>query len=183
MLYSTFSIFFLIYIGSFYKTNMVSRTNTRMRYWSQLISHKIQTAVSGIRWYISNVLLCCGLIGSTDEVLKCNSSECLRHYVDNDTVCIYQSCYQDTRLYSFAVKDYQGHDNLNNLMGMMSSYDWFIINTRLQLNGARMIHCQNTDVLCLPVFWSQLTCLERRSIGQHIIAAEVPRTLDQKLFS
>ncbi len=94
-----------------------------MRYWSQFISHKIQT-VSGIRWYIFNVLVRCGLIGSTDEVLKCNSSECLRHYIDNEAVCIYQSCYQDTRHYSFTVKDYQGHDNVNNLTGMITSYDY-----------------------------------------------------------
>jgi hypothetical protein len=122
MLYSTISIFFYIYIGAFYKNTMVIRTNTRIRYWSQFISHKIQS-VSGIKWYISNVLVQCGLITSTDEVLKCSSSESLRHYIDNEAVCIYQSCYRDTRHSSFTVKDYNRHDKLNELTGIISSYD------------------------------------------------------------
>jgi hypothetical protein len=122
MLYSTISIFFCIYIGAFYKNNMIIRTNTRIRYWPKFISHKTQT-VSGIRWYISVVLVRCGLIASTDEVLKCNSSESLRHCIDKEAVCIYQSCYQDTRHSSFTVKDYTGYDKLNDLTGIISSYD------------------------------------------------------------
>ena len=103
--------------GSFYlSTNIASRTNARMRYWSQFINHKIRT-VKGIKWYISNVLVRCGFIASIDEVAKC------KNYVDNEAVRIYQSCYQDKKYSSFTIKDYEGHDNLNGLTGVISSYD------------------------------------------------------------
>jgi hypothetical protein len=122
MLYSTISILFCINIGTFYKNNTVIRTNTRIRYWSQTITHQTQT-VSGIRWYISVLLVRCCLIASTDEVLKCNSSDSLRRYIDKEAVRIYQSCYRDTRHSSFTVKDYNGYDKLNDLTGFISSYD------------------------------------------------------------
>ena len=122
MLYSTIFIFFCIYIGTFYKNNTDIRTNTRIRYWSQIISHKTQT-VSGFRWFISVLLVRCGLIASTDEVLKCNSSDSLRRYIDKEAVCIYLSCYQGTRHSSFTVKDYNEYDKLNDLTQIISSYD------------------------------------------------------------
>jgi hypothetical protein len=116
MLYSTIVIFFSPHLGSlFLLANIVSRTNARMRYWSHFSTHKIQT-VKGIRWYISNVLVRCGCIASINEVAKCNN------YVDN-AICIYQSCYQDKKYCSFTIKDYEGHDNLNGLTGVISSYD------------------------------------------------------------
>ena len=117
MLYSTIFIFISPHIGSlFLSTNIVSRTNTCMRYWSQFSSHKIQT-VKGIKWYISNILVQCGFIASIDKVTKCNN------YVDNEAVLIYQSCYQDKQYCSFTIKDYEGHNNLNGLRGIISSYD------------------------------------------------------------
>ena len=87
-----------------------------MQYWSQFINHEIRT-VKGIKWYISNVLVRCGFIASIDEVAKC------KNYVDHEAVRIYQSCYQDTKYSSFTIKDYEGHDNLNGLTGVISSYD------------------------------------------------------------
>ena len=48
---------------------------------------------------------------------KCNN------YVDNEAVCIYQLCYQDKQYCSFTIKDYEGHNNLNGLGGIISSYD------------------------------------------------------------
>jgi hypothetical protein len=117
MLYSTIVMFIFPHLGSlFLLTNIVSRTNARIRYWSQFSTHKIQT-VKGIRWYISNVLVRCGFIASIDKVTKCNN------YVDNEAVCIYQSCYQDKKYCSFTIKDYEGHNNLNGLTGIISSYD------------------------------------------------------------
>jgi hypothetical protein len=117
MLYSTIVIFISPHIGSlFLSTNIVSRTNARMRYWSQFSSHKIQT-VKGIKWYISNILVRCGFITSIDKVAKCNN------FVDNEAVRIYQSCYQDKKYCSFTIKDYEGHNNLNGLTGIISSYD------------------------------------------------------------
>jgi len=59
----------------------------------------------------------CGFIASIDEVAKC------KNYVNNEAVRIYQSCYQDTKYSSFTIKDYEGHDNLNGLTGVISSYD------------------------------------------------------------
>ena len=56
-------------------------------------------------------------------MLKCNSSDSLRRYIDTEAVRIYQSCYRDTRLSSFTVKDYNGYDKLNDLTGIISSYD------------------------------------------------------------
>ena len=87
-----------------------------MQYWSQFISHEIST-VKGIKWYISNVLVRCGFIASIDEVAKCNN------YVVNEAVRIYQLCYQDKKYSSFTIKDYEGHENLNGLTGVISSYD------------------------------------------------------------
>jgi len=63
-------------------------------------------------------LVCCGCITSIDEVTKCNN------YVDNEAIRIYQSCYQDKKYCSFTIKDYEGHDNLNGLTGVISSYDY-----------------------------------------------------------
>ena len=104
-------------LGSFsLSTNIASRTNARMRYWSQFINHEIST-VKGIKWYISNVLVRCGFIASIDEVAKCNN------YVVNEAVRIYQLCYQDKIYSSFTIKDYEGHENLNGLTGGISSYD------------------------------------------------------------
>ena len=86
MLYSTIVIIISPHLGSlFLSTNIVSRTNARMRYWSHFSTHEIHT-VKGIRWYISNVLVRCGFIASIDEVTKCNN------YVDNEAIRIYQSC-------------------------------------------------------------------------------------------
>jgi len=117
MLYSTIVIFFSPHLGSlFLSANIVSRTNARMRYWSHFSTHEIQT-VKGIRWYISNVLVRCGFIASINEVAKCNN------YLDNEAIRIYQSCYQDKKYCSFTIKDYEGHDNLNGLTGVISSYD------------------------------------------------------------
>ncbi len=58
-----------------------------------------------------------GFIASIDEVKKCNN------YVNNEAICIYQSCYQDKKYCSFTIKDYEDHDNLNQLTGIISSYD------------------------------------------------------------
>jgi hypothetical protein len=83
MLYSTIVIFISPHLGSlFLSTNIVSRTNARMIYWSQFSSHKIQ-AVKGIKWYISNILVRCGFIAFIDEVATFNN------YVDNEAVLIY----------------------------------------------------------------------------------------------
>jgi len=83
---------YLLILGSlFLSTNIVSRTNARVPYWSQFISHEIHT-VKGIKWYFSNILLVrCGCIASIDEVAKCNN------YVDSEAIHIYQSCYQDKK--------------------------------------------------------------------------------------
>ncbi len=117
MLYSTIFIFISHRLGlSFLSSNIVSRTNARMKYWSQISSHEIQT-VRGIKWYISNILVRCGFIASIDEVAKCNN------YIDNEAVRIYQSCYQDKTYCSFTIKAYEGHNNLNGLTGIISSYD------------------------------------------------------------
>jgi len=59
----------------------------------------------------------CGFIASINDVAKCNN------YVDNEAIRIYQSCYQDKKYCSFTIKDYEGHDNLNGLTGVISSYD------------------------------------------------------------
>ena len=112
-----FFIFVSHHLGSsFLSSNIVSRTNARMRYWSQFSSHEIQT-VRGIKWYISNILVRCGFIASIDEAAKCNN------YINNEATRIYQSCYQDTKYCSFTIKDYEGHSNLNGLKGIISSYD------------------------------------------------------------
>ncbi len=66
---------------------------------------------------LRSVLVRCGFIASIDEVAKC------KNYVDHEAVRIYQSCYQDTKYSSFTIKDYEGHDNLNGLTGVISSYD------------------------------------------------------------
>ena len=117
MLYSTIFIFVSHHLGSsFLSSNIVSRTNACMRYWSQFSIHEIQT-VRGIKWYISNILVRCGFIASIDEAAKCNN------YINNEVTRIYQSCYQDTKYCSFNIKDYDGHSNLNGLKGIISSYD------------------------------------------------------------
>jgi hypothetical protein len=59
----------------------------------------------------------CGFIASIDEVAIC------KNYVANEAVRIHQSCYRDKKYSSFTIKDYKGHDNLNGLTGVISSYD------------------------------------------------------------
>jgi hypothetical protein len=100
----------------------MSRSTFCLKYWSQFINHEILT-ISGIRWYIANVLMCCGFVSSVDEVLNCNHSEYLTSYVDKEAICIYQTCYHDIRYFSFKIMDYDGPDSMRGLTGMILSYD------------------------------------------------------------
>jgi hypothetical protein len=68
----------------------MSRSNFHLKYWSQFINHEILT-ISGIRWYIANVLMRCGFVSSVDEVLNRNHSEYLTSYVDKEAIRIYQT--------------------------------------------------------------------------------------------
>jgi hypothetical protein len=99
----------------------MSRSTFCLKYWSQFIIHEILT-ISGIRWYIANVLMRCGFVSSVDEVLNCNHSEYLTSYVDKEAICIYQTCYHDTRYFSFKIMDYDGPDSMRGLTGIILSY-------------------------------------------------------------
>ena len=59
----------------------------------------------------------CGFIASIDEVAT------FKNYVDIEAVRIHQSCYRDKKYSSFTIKDYEGHDKLNGLTGVITSYD------------------------------------------------------------
>jgi hypothetical protein len=113
--------FFSVLLGSIEAVKM-SRSTYCLKYWSQFINHEILT-ISGIRWYIANVLMHCGFVSSVDQVVNCNCSELLTSYVDNKAICIYQTCYHDTRYYSFKIMDYDGPDSVRGLTGMILSYD------------------------------------------------------------
>ncbi len=100
----------------------MSRSTICPKYWSQLINHEIST-ISGIRWYIAYLLMHCGLVSSVNQVVKSNHSEFLTSYVDNKAIHIYQTCYHDTRYYSFKIMDYDGPDSMRGLTGTILSYD------------------------------------------------------------
>jgi hypothetical protein len=65
----------------------------------------------------------CGFVSSVDEVLNRNHSEYLTSYVDKEAIHIYQTCYHDTRYFSFKIMDYDGPDSVRGLTGMILSYD------------------------------------------------------------
>jgi hypothetical protein len=65
----------------------------------------------------------CGFASSVDEVLNRNPSEYLTSYVDKEAIHIYQTCYHDTRYFSFKIINYDGPDSMRGLMGMILSYD------------------------------------------------------------
>ncbi len=115
------ALFFSDLLGSIEAIKM-SRSTFCPKYWSQLINHEI-SIFSGIRWYIACVLMHCGLVSSVDQVVNCNHSEFLTSYVDNKAICIYQTCYHDTRYYSFKIMDYDGPDSMRGLTGTILSYN------------------------------------------------------------
>ncbi len=100
----------------------MSRSTFHLKYWSKYTNHEILT-ISGIRWYIANVLMHCGFVSSVDEVLNRNHLEYLTSYVDKEAICIYQTCYHDTRYFSFKNMDYDSPDSIRGLTGMILSYD------------------------------------------------------------
>ncbi len=55
----------------------------------------------------------CGFVSSVDQVKNRNHSEFLTSYVDNKAILIYQTCYHDTRYYSFKIMDYDGLDSMS----------------------------------------------------------------------
>jgi hypothetical protein len=65
----------------------------------------------------------CGFVSSVDEVLNCNHSEYLTSYVDKEAIHIHQTCYHDTRYFSFKNMDYDGPDSMRGMTGMILSYD------------------------------------------------------------
>ncbi len=113
--------FFSDLLGSIEAVKM-SRSTFCLKYWSQFINHENLTILSR-RWYIANILMCCGFVSSVDQVVNCNHSEFLTSYVDNKAICINQTCYHDTRYYSFKIMDYDGPDSVRGLMGTILSYD------------------------------------------------------------
>ncbi len=115
------SLFFSDLLGSIEADNM-SRSTFHLKYWSRFINHESLT-ISGIRWYIANELMRCGCVSSVDQVVNHNHSEFLTSYVDNEAICIYQTCSHDTRYHSFKIMDYDSPDSVRGLMGTMLSYD------------------------------------------------------------
>jgi hypothetical protein len=112
------ALVFFHLLGSI-KADKMSRSTFRLKYWSQFINHEIST-ISGIRWYNANVLMCCGFVSSVYQVLNCNHSEYLTSYVDKEAIHIYQTCYHDTRYFSFKTMGYDGPDSVRGLTRMMS---------------------------------------------------------------
>jgi hypothetical protein len=100
----------------------MSRSTFCLKYWSQFINHEFLT-ISGIRWYIANVLMRCGFVSPVDQVVNSNHSGFRTSYVDNKAICIHQTCYHDTRYYFFKIMDYDGPDSVRRLTGTILSYD------------------------------------------------------------
>ncbi len=115
------ALFFSDLLGSIEAVKM-SRSTFCCKYWFQFINHEISTSL-GIRWYIANVLMHCGFVSSVDQVVNHNYSEFLTSYVDNKAICIYQTCYHDTRYYFFKIMDYDGPDSVRELAGTILSYN------------------------------------------------------------
>jgi hypothetical protein len=115
------ALFILHLLGSI-EAGKMSRSTFCLKYWSQFVNREILT-ISGIRWYIANVLMRCGFVSSVDQVLNRNHSEYVTSYVDKEATCIYQTCYHDTRYFSFKIMDYDGLDSVRGLTGMILSYD------------------------------------------------------------
>ncbi len=97
------ALFFFHHLGSI-EADKMSMSTFHLKYWSQFNNHEIST-FSGIRWYITNVLMHCGFVSSVDQVLNCNHSEYLISYVDKEAIRLYQACYHDTRYFSFKIMD------------------------------------------------------------------------------
>ncbi len=100
----------------------MSLSNLHLKYWSQFINHEI-SVVSGIRWYIANLLVQSGMVFSVEQVVNLNHSEHITSYVHNKAIRIYQTCYHDSIYYSFIVMDYDGNDSMRGMTGRILSYD------------------------------------------------------------
>jgi hypothetical protein len=138
-----------------------------MKYWSQFISHEIKT-VAGIRWYFANVLVQCGVIPSSNGTLKINFSESIKQYIDNEA-CIYQSCYQEPAYHSFTIQYYQGNNNINNLTGMISSYDCVFQEYHVIINTNQDSTISEYRFAVSPSVMEPKISFKRSCIGQHII--------------
>ncbi len=116
------NVLVFVYLLGSIEADKMSRSTFHLKYWSQFINHEI-LIISGIRWYIANVLMCCGFVSSVDQVLNRNHSEYLTSYVDKEAIRIYQTCHHDTRYFSFKIMDYDGPDSVRGLTGIILSYD------------------------------------------------------------
>ena len=92
------------------------------KYWAPFIKHEI-LVVSGIRWYITNLLLRAAKASSVDQVDIFLQSEPITSYVNDEAIRIYQTCYHVAKYYTFKVMEYQGNDSMRGMTGRILSYD------------------------------------------------------------
>ena len=123
----------------------MSLSNLRLKYWSQFINHEI-LFVSGIRWYIANLLVRSGMVFSVEQVVNLNHSEHITSYVHNKAICIYQTCYHDLRYYSFKVMDYDSYDSMRGMTGRILSYDTICHQYNVVVNMIQ--HSSMKEIIC-----------------------------------
>ena len=85
---------------------MAKDLNFCHKYWAPFIKHEI-SVVSGIRWYITNLLLRAAKASSVDQVDIFLQSEPITSYVNDEAIRIYQTCYHVAKYYTFLLKSYK----------------------------------------------------------------------------
>jgi hypothetical protein len=75
--------------------------------------------------------------------------------MDKEAIRIYQTCYHDTRYFSFKIMDYDGPDSVRGLTGMILPYDNIFHKYNVVINIIQNPSITEHHVLYPQVLWSQ----------------------------
>ena len=125
------------------------------KYWAPFIKHEI-LVVSGIRWYITNLLLCAAKASSVDQMDILLQSEPITSYVNDEAIRIYQTCYHVAKYYTFKVMEYHGNDSMRGMTGRILSYDNICNHYNVVVNmvknlSTEEVRCNLSPSVMMPV--------------------------------
>lgn len=153
MFNSTHFVDYTFHIGSSFA---IKELNFCHKYWAPFIKHEI-SVVSGIRWYITNLLLRAAKASSVDQMDILLQSEPIASYVNNEAIRIYQTCYHVAKYYTFTVmEDAVNVDSMRGMTGRILSYDnvcnhFNVVVTMVKNLSTEEVRCNLSPSVMMPV--------------------------------
>jgi len=125
------------------------------KYWAPFIKHEI-SVVSGIRWYITTLLLRAAKASSFDQVDIFLQSEPITSYVNNEAIRIYQTCYHVAKYYTFKVTENHGNHSIRGMTGRILSYDnvcnhYHVVMNVVKNLSTEEVRCNLSPSVMMPV--------------------------------